>query len=58
MLSGMNSTKANKAMKKLHMFLSDSNLSYSAFACSEMEAALIIRERIPSVGRLVYLGAQ
>ena len=45
-------------MKKLHMFISDSNLSYSAFACSEMEAARLIRESIPSVGRLVYLGAQ
>lgn len=45
-------------MKKLHMFISDSNLSYSAVACSEIEAARLIRESIPSVGRLVYLGAQ
>jgi hypothetical protein len=43
---------------KLHMFLSDSNLSYSAWATSEAEAAKLIRESVPSVGRLVYLGAQ
>ena len=49
---------AQPKMKKLHMFISDSNLSYSAFACSEMEAARLIRESIPSVGRLVYLGSQ
>jgi len=44
--------------QKLHMFLSDSNLSYSAWANSEAEAAKLIRDEIPSVGRLVYLGAQ
>ena len=57
----MNSTTALTVpheMKKLHMFISDSNLSYSAFACSGIEAARLIRESIPSVGRLVYLGAQ
>jgi hypothetical protein len=43
---------------KLHMFLSDANLSYSAFASCESDAARLIRESIPGVGRLVYMGAQ
>lgn len=43
---------------KLHMFLSDANLSYSAWAASEQEARVAIQAACPAVGRLVYLGAQ
>lgn len=43
---------------RLHMFLSDANLSYTAFAVSESAARAAIQQAIPTVGRLVYLGAQ
>jgi len=43
---------------RLHMFLSDSNLSYSAWGLTENEAASEIRRAYPGIGRLVYLGAQ
>ena len=47
-----------KTKAGLHMFLSDSNLSYSAWGITKNEAEAEIRKSLPSVGRLVYLGAQ
>jgi len=43
---------------RLHMFLTDSTLCYSAWGLTENEAAAEIRRAYPNVGRLVYLGAQ
>ena len=43
---------------RLHMFVTDSKLSYSAWGMTESEAAASIRRAYPSVGRLVYLGCQ
>jgi hypothetical protein len=43
---------------RLHMFRTDSKLSYSAWGMTENEAAASIRRAYPNVGRLVYLGAQ
>jgi hypothetical protein len=43
---------------QLHMFLSDSNLSYSAWGFTKEEAKLAIMKEFTNVGRLVYLGAQ
>lgn len=42
----------------LYMFLSDDNLSYSAWAVSEAEAMAAIRRANPQIGRLVFLGKQ
>jgi hypothetical protein len=43
---------------RLHMFLTDSKLCYSAWGITESEAAAAIRRAYPNVGRLIYLGAQ
>ena len=45
-------------MQSLYMFLADSNLSYSAYATSEAEAASLIRGEYPEIGRLVFIGRQ
>jgi len=42
----------------LHMFLSDSNLCFSAWGITKNEAEAAIRSSNSSVGRLVYLGCQ
>jgi len=54
----LNKTTTMITNARLHMFVTDSKLSYSAWGMTESEAAASIRRAYPSVGRLVYLGCQ
>jgi len=47
-----------KTEARQHMFLTDSNLCYSAWGITEAEAAAAIRFYYPNIRRLIYLGAQ